>query len=136
MIFIDTSYLLALLNSGDSLNARAVAWSRVIEDRLLITEYVLVEAVDGLSAPIERPAIHQMVESIRARDRWHLIPASSEWFDAGLKLHADRADKYWSLTDCISFAVMQQFIARRALTYDHHFEQAGFEALLRRDPPI
>jgi predicted nucleic acid-binding protein len=22
-----------------------------------------------------------------------------------------------------------------ALTHDHHFEQAGFEALLRRDPP-
>ena len=23
----------------------------------------------------------------------------------------------------------------RALAYDRHFEQAGFEALLRRDPP-
>jgi len=30
---------------------------------------------------------------------------------------------------------MQQRNIRRALTYDHHFEQAGYEALLRRDPP-
>jgi predicted nucleic acid-binding protein len=30
---------------------------------------------------------------------------------------------------------MQRRGVTRALTYDHHFEQAGFEALLRRDPP-
>jgi hypothetical protein len=24
---------------------------------------------------------------------------------------------------------------QRASAYDHHFEQAGFEALLRKDPP-
>ncbi len=44
-------------------------------------------------------------------------------------------DQEWSLTDCISFIVMQQRGISPALTYDHHFEQAGFEALLRRDPP-
>jgi uncharacterized protein len=44
-------------------------------------------------------------------------------------------DKSWSLTDCISFAVMNDRGITRAMAYDHHFEQAGFEALLRRDPP-
>lgn len=42
--------------------------------------------------------------------------------------------KHWSLTDCISFVVMQQRGIRQALTFDRHFEQAGYEALLRRDP--
>ena len=56
-------------------------------------------------------------------------------WDRALKLHADRPDKFWSLTDCITFTVMQQRRITRALAYDHHFEQAGFEALLRRDPP-
>ena len=36
---------------------------------------------------------------------------------------------------CISFALMGQRNIQRALAYDHHFEQAGFEALLRQDPP-
>jgi len=43
-------------------------------------------------------------------------------------------DKDWSLTDCISFELMRRRRLTRALAFDHHFEQAGFEALLRRDP--
>lgn len=49
----------------------------------------------------------------------------------GLGLYAARPDKAWSLTDCISFVVMTDRGLTEALTGDHHFEQAGFRALLR-----
>jgi uncharacterized protein len=60
--------------------------------------------------------------------------ADNDAFGAGFRLHRDRGDKTWSLTDYISFALMGQRGLRAALAYDHHFEQAGFEVLLRRDP--
>jgi hypothetical protein len=49
----------------------------------------------------------------------------------GVQLYAQRPDKEWSLTDCISFVVMTQEGIFDALTGDRHFEQAGFVALLK-----
>jgi len=51
--------------------------------------------------------------------------------DRGIQLFRARRDKDWPLTDCISFAVMQDEGIKNALTGDKHFEQAGFIALLR-----
>jgi predicted nucleic acid-binding protein len=44
---------------------------------------------------------------------------------------ASRPDKDWSLTDCISFVVMENQDITEALTADRHFVQAGFTALLK-----
>src|SRR5208282_5143253 len=52
------------------------------------------------------------------------IPARTDFFSA-------RPDKEWSLTDCISFVVMNERGMTDALTSDHHFEQAGFQILLK-----
>lgn len=60
-----------------------------------------------------------------------IVPPTLALFDMGLALYADRPDKQWSLTDCISFVVMRQHGLSEALTGDHHFEQAGYRAMLR-----
>ena len=135
MIQIDTSFLLALAQPQDALHARASAWAKVLTEPLLVTEYVLWETINSLSKPVDRPRAHLLVRHVRSTRNYQFVPASGELFDAGLRLHAERQDKEWSLTDCISFLVMQEQGITRALTHDHHFEQAGFEALLRRDPP-
>jgi predicted nucleic acid-binding protein len=135
MIFVDTGYLLALVRPHDSLHARAQAWAQAIAEPLLVTEHVIWETVNGLSMPLDRPKAHAIVAQLRSAPDCEIVPASPVLFDEGLQLHIQRPDKEWSLTDCISFIVMQRRGVSRALTPDHHFEQAGFEALLRRDPP-
>ena len=59
-----------------------------------------------------------------------IVPASQDVFEQGVELFENRLDKDWSLTDCISFIVMRERGLTEALTGDHHFEQAGFRALL------
>jgi uncharacterized protein len=63
------------------------------------------------------------------------VPAATPLLDAGIALYSQRTDKLWGITDCISFVVMQRHQITEALTTDHHFEQAGFIALLRQNPP-
>jgi predicted nucleic acid-binding protein len=80
---------------------------------------------------VNRPKVHALVAHVRSMKGYELVPASSELFEAGLRLHAQRLDKEWSLTDCISFVVMEEQGISEALTGDHHFEQAGFHLLFK-----
>ena len=60
-----------------------------------------------------------------------MVPFDAGLMDRGLAIFAERQDKDWPLTDCISFVVMQEQGITEALTGDRHFEQAGFVAMLK-----
>ena len=72
--------------------------------------------------------MHKFVAEDEAVD---LILQSTQLFRGALDLYRDRLDKQWSLTDCVSFRIMEQQHIGEALTHDRHFEQFGFRALLR-----
>jgi uncharacterized protein len=129
--FIDTSFLLALLLSDDQLHEKAIQVQGEIVGPLVTTEYVLVELADALTSEPHRTIAVEAIELLRSTSTVRIIPASTLLMDLGLERFASRADKRWGLTDCISFVVMEQEEISAALTADHHFEQAGFVALLR-----
>lgn len=135
MIFLETGYFVALFGVDDELHARALAWSMHGDEPLLVTEYVLWECVNTFSKPRDRATAHALIEHVESDPACEVVRASTDLFAVGLRLHRDRPDKEWSLTDCVSFHLMRARGITRALAYDIHFEQAGFEALLRRDPP-
>ena len=129
-LFADTHYFLALLHKGDADHSKAAAIAEKITNPIITTEWVLTEVGDALAAVKFRSRFVQLVEALRADLACTIIPASAELFDAGVRLYAERSDKNWTLTDCISFALMHEFAITEALTGDHHFRQAGFRALL------
>jgi len=136
LVFLDTGYLVALVSPRDNLHELAVAWAATLHGRLLVTEYVIVEFVNQLSAGSGRPHAHVLVDLMRSDPLYTVLEASPLLLTSGLELHRNRSDKEWSLTDCISFNVMSECSVTAALTHDHHFVQAGFEALLRSAPPL
>jgi len=135
MILADTGFFIACLKPTDDLHERALQWSGAIREPMLITEYILWECVNYFSHPKYRAKVHTLAERLRDPNQWVFVHSTPSMLDAGLTLHRNRRDKAWSLTDCVSFVVMKELSITRALTHDLHFEQAGFEALLRRDPP-
>lgn len=132
MTFIDTSYLVALIDPSDELHHAACQWSTQPIGPFVTSEYVLVEFLNRLSKPPWRVRAHMVLDALLATPRFHSVPATSERLQSGVTLHRTIRDKSWSLTDCISFQIMREREIKRALTFDHHFEQAGFEALLRQ----
>lgn len=129
-VFADAFYFFALLNEREPSHACAKAFVQSYKGRVLTTAWVLTEVGDGLSDPVNRPTFALLIDTLRSEPNATIVPCSDELLDAGIELFKQRPDKNWSLTDCISFVVMRREQLTEALTGDHHFEQAGFVALL------
>ena len=129
--FVDTFFFVALLSEGDRAHKRAINVLNGLRSRLLTTEWVLTEVGDAMADPTDRPKFLALVALLKKHPLVTIMAADGESFAQGLALYADRRDKRWSLTDCISFTVMRVRGLTEALTGDRHFEQAGFTALLR-----
>jgi predicted nucleic acid-binding protein len=135
VVFADTGFYVAITNSRDALHSRALAFIAGYSGRIVTTEFVLVEVGNFFSRASVRPAFVDLLGRIRLDPNTQIVPASAELFRAGSDLFTARPDKDWSLTDCTSFHVMNAVGITDALATDHHFEQAGFRALLMADGP-
>ncbi|HVT80664.1 MAG TPA: PIN domain-containing protein [Phycisphaerae bacterium] len=129
--FADAFYWIALLNVDDELHRAAVSLRDQLKGNFITTQWILAEVLDGCSTHGNRIAAAGFVRAILEQANVLTVPASEHWFLRGLALYEQRRDKEWSLTDCISFQVMRDYDLTEALTADHHFEQAGFVALLK-----
>ena len=132
IVFADTGYWVALFNPQDQLHQKAITNSMSLgKVRLLTTEMVLDELLTALSKLPVRPYAIRGVETVRANPNVEVVPQTSIQFREAFELYKRMTDKEWSLTDCASFEIMKVRGITEALAYDHHFEQAGFTALLR-----
>ena len=132
-VFIDTSGFFALLSSADPAHARArerMALLAHARRRAVTTDHVLDETftllkVRGLAHRC--PVFDQMVRTSRSlRVSW----TEPVIFAAATSLFLNRLDQRFSLTDCVSFTVMEREGLHEALTTDLHFQIAGFAPLL------
>jgi hypothetical protein len=130
-IFADSYFFFAILNPHDAVHAKAIDFGREHRGPLVTTAWVLTEVADGLASTPRRQVFRRLLENLEANKANLIVPANAETFEKGVELYHARPDKQWSLTDCISFVVMSEEQVTEALTGDHHFEQAGFTALLQ-----
>lgn len=129
--FLDTGFVVALVNDRDQHHARAAELSVVYEGRpLLTTDAVLIEIGNGLARRFKTEAV-AVIRDLTTSPEVQVVRTTPELFGAAFVLYQTHADKAWGLTDCISFVVMREHGLTDALTPDQHFAQAGFTALMR-----
>ncbi|NEO85242.1 MAG: type II toxin-antitoxin system VapC family toxin [Spirulina sp. SIO3F2] len=128
-IFLDTSYVIALVNERDQYHAQAQVLSEQYEMAdFLVTEAIFLEIGNALCRGLKQEAI-SVIQYFWDAAEVEIITLTPELLLEGFALYQKYQDKEWSLVDCISFVVMRQQGVQNVLTFDHHFEQAGFQQL-------
>jgi predicted nucleic acid-binding protein len=130
-IFLDTQYLLGLINPDDEWHLAAVKAAGRTQGRRVTTDAVLLEIADALCRQQHRGQAARAIAELRTDPEVECIQVDHELLERAFELYCARTDKDWSLTDCLSFVVMADRRIDAALTADRHFEQAGFRAVLR-----
>ena len=124
--FLDSGYLIALVNKRDDLHEAALAVSSKFHGPFFTTHLILVELANSLSLPAQRQLAINMIEKIQADPHTTIIPFSSDNFHKAFSLYRKRFDKSWGMVDCFSFSAMDEFGIKQALSLDEHFKQAGY----------
>ena len=129
--FLDTAYVLALLNPKDTYHKYAKALLPSIHSarEVWLTEAVLIEIANALASS-NRSAAVAFINSCYVTPNVRIISVDSKLLKRAINLYENRGDKEWGLTDCISFIVMDDNDLTVAFTADDHFVQAGFRARL------
>lgn len=132
LLFLDTGYILALEINTDQHHQEAIIhWKNLLQNKpfLVTTTYVFDEVVTFLnSRNLHQKAVEVGNRLIYAADI-QLISVDQALFNEAWQFFIRHSDKSYSMTDCVSFTVMQQLSIQTALTFDKHFIQAGFQKL-------
>jgi uncharacterized protein len=134
-IFVDSSFFIALINTSDKDHSIAKdVYKKVIKEKwkIFITDNVIIELGDYFSKLRWREIGRNWIISILdEKETFNVISLDKTIFIESLILFMKHKDKEWGLTDCISFVTMKKHKISEVLTFDHHFEQAGFTNLIK-----
>ena len=128
-LFVDSAYVIALINERDRYHVQAKRLARLYRHRaLIISEGVLLEIGNALAGRFRLKAA-QVIEQMLGSSQVEVVYTSPRLLTLAIALYKQMDDKQWGLVDCISFVIMRERGVTEALTSDHYFVQAGFRAL-------
>jgi predicted nucleic acid-binding protein len=126
MTFLDTSFVIALINERDHDHEAAVRISdRLTGSPVVTTDHILVEIGNALARRFRSSAV-TIIADLRSSPNVTVVHITTDIFEEAFAFYVLHRDKDWGMTDCISFTVMRRKGIQEALAFDRHFVQAGF----------
>ncbi len=133
--FADTNFWIAIFDERDSLHEIAIETVTLLPDNCrLVTSQIIFSEVFELFAkrsPFIKEEIVKFVADLILDTSVIVEPMTPKLFDDSIAFYRKHSDKEWGFIDCSSFVIMKRRGIKESLTYDKHFIQAGFKALLR-----
>lgn len=129
-VFVDTSFVLALVNERDQYHKQAEALSFKFEESKLITTVAILLEIGNALAKDFRKEANAVIRLLRRSSRVEVIQLEEALLEQALEIYEKYDDKTWGLVDCISFVVMRERGLAEVLTFDGDFEEAGFTVVI------
>ena len=125
-VFVDTSFIIALINEKDNNHLQALKVADVFENsNLVITDGVLLEIGNALSKNFRAESV-EIIRYFLTSKEAIVVNLNPVLFNKAFSFYETHDDKSYGLVDCVSFVVMMEMAINRVLTFDKHFAQAGF----------
>ncbi len=134
-VFADTLYWIAIVKPRDPYEPAAKEARRTIGPCIIVTtDEVLCEFVTAFreDGPTLRKKAAQIARKLIENPNVKVVMQSRDSFLRALQRFYERPDKQYSLTDCSSMNAMDAEGIREVRTNDHHFEQEGYNVLIRK----
>jgi uncharacterized protein len=134
-VFADALYWIATVKPNDPYGRTAREARQAVGPCILVTtDEVLGEFVTAFShgGSGMRARAVRTVRNILDSPDVQVVAQSRHSFLRALDRFSNRPDKEYSLTDCSSLNAMDVEGIQDVLTNDHHFQQEGYNVLIRR----
>ncbi len=130
MIFVDTSFWVALRNRRDASHGEAVALLRQHErEGFTTTNHVRGETWTFLRRRIGHPAAVGFLDALERSPRLRLLTVPEDEEVQALRWLRRHDEREYSFVDATSFQAMRALRIREALAFDGDFSAAGFVEL-------
>lgn len=127
MIFVDTSFWVALRNRRDGHHGEAVQLLKQHADRLLLTSnQVRGETWTYLRRRAGHAAAVEFLDAVERSPRTRIEMIDDKHERAALRWLRKHDEREYSFVDATSFALMRALRVREALAFDGDFSAAGF----------
>lgn len=130
MIFVDTSFWIALRNRRDPRHAEAATLLRTRADGGLATSnQIRGETWTYLRRRVGHDGAVEFLDALERSPRVQLFSISEKQVQQALKWLRQRDEREYSFVDATSFVLMRELKIREALAFDGDFSAAGFVEL-------
>ncbi|HVF69911.1 MAG TPA: PIN domain-containing protein [Xanthomonadales bacterium] len=128
IIFIDTSAIAAIMNKNDQFHKKAITfYNKILEAEysLVLTNFIIAETHALLLKNTHDSSLGLKWLGEAAYQAFHVIRPDETDEKEAIKLLTKYDDKAWSLTDALSFRIMEKFSIAYYFSFDGDFKQIG-----------
>jgi predicted nucleic acid-binding protein len=128
LIFVDTSFIIGLINTKDQWHNKAMKIAQKIEkEKKVVSNVIIIEVLNGLGKFDEGRLGEKIYRVIK--DNFVIYEENRQIYDAALKTHLKYKGKI-GYADCIIIEVMKDLEINNIISFDSHFD--GKEGIVKK----